>query len=79
MEKTTQAEQIRELDERELALVSGGINLGAGTGGLFSVNNFLAASRVAGGAGLLYQSFKIGWDIGSYGYNAYTSYRTSSR
>lgn len=77
MESCVYKNQIREINDSELNLVSGGSSLGVG--GLFGVKSVAAALRVAGGVGLLYQSASIGWDIGSWGYNTYTNYRYNSR
>jgi hypothetical protein len=70
--------ELRKLEEHEVDLVSGGINL-LGPGGLFSLRNLTRASRFAGGVGLLYHSAKLGYDIGSWGYANYTHYKYSSR
>ncbi len=78
MELSVYEDQIRELDVREINLVSGGFAFGTGLGGIFSPRNVSAALRLGGGIGLVYSSFKIGWDIGSYGYKAYNRYKYNS-
>jgi hypothetical protein len=80
MQNTISGNQIRELELRETELVGGGaIELGTGAKGLFSARNVAGALRLAGGLGLLYQAGKLGWDLGSWGYNSYTRYKYSSR
>lgn len=79
MEICINTDQIRELDEDRLSMVSGGFNFGTGPGGIFSPKNLGAAGRFAGGVGLLYTSFRVGWDIGSYGYTAWSRYKYNSR
>ncbi|MFT7459864.1 MAG: hypothetical protein ACI909_002547 [Planctomycetota bacterium] len=79
MELMLKNEKIRELNIGELSLVGGGISLGTGTGGIFGAAGVGAALRLAGGLGLLYQSGKFGWDLGSWGYNTYTNYRYHRR
>jgi len=69
---------LRKLEEHEVDLVSGGIDL-LGPGGLFSLRNLTRAGRLAGGVTLLYHSAALGYDIGSWGYNNYTRYKYSSR
>lgn len=71
--------KIRELDESEISLVNGGIALGTGPTGIFSTANLANAVRLGGGLTLLYQSGKLGWDIGSWGYKTYIRYKYSAR
>ena len=72
-------QRIEELNGQQLEKVCGGVNFGTGAGGLFSIANVSSALRFAGGLGLIYQSGKLGWDIGSYGYSAYSRYKYSTR
>jgi len=64
---------LRELSPDEINLVSGarpeGYLNALVNRGLFSPANIAAASRLAGGLGLVYGSFKVGWSIGSWAYN----------
>lgn len=62
----------RQLTLEELDQVSGGSRLyGTGSGGIFSSSSFGAASRFAGGLGLLYGSFQVGYSIGTFISNRY--------
>ncbi len=71
--------KMRKLNESELDEVYGGLDFGTGGRGLFSPNNILKAARFSGGVGFVYSSFKLGWDIGSYGYSTYSRYKYSTR
>ena len=71
--------KIVELELTRLENVVGGVSFGTGTGGLFGTASVSAALRLAGGLGLIYQAGKLGWDIGSYGYSAYSRYKYSTR
>ncbi len=78
MEITIEGNQIRELDDRELMLVSGGRDFGTGVGGLFSPKNLAAATRLSTGLGYLSAAFGVGFTIGTYGYSAYSRYKYNS-
>lgn len=39
----------------------------------------VSGGKFAGAAGLVFASFKLGWDIGSYTYDSYIHYRYNSR
>jgi len=71
MELCAYKDQIRELDTSDLEFVAGG--------GIFSPTNLLNARNFAGGIGLVYASYRIGWDIGSYAYSTYNNYKYNSR
>ncbi len=79
MNKTIAESKIRRLQAYELENVCGGFEYGTGARGIFSSRNFLRASRLAGSLGLLYGAYQVGYDIGTYGYKTYTSYKYSSR
>ena len=79
MNTVKNTKHIEVLSEHQIEKVCGGVNFGTGTGGLFGIANVSAALRLAGGLGLIYQSGKLGWDIGSYGYSAYSRYKYSTR
>jgi lactobin A/cerein 7B family class IIb bacteriocin len=76
-------QNVRELSLSELSQVSGGRGptgvYGTGAGGLFSSASFGAASRFAGGFGLLYGSFQVGYAVGTAIYSGYTYYRFGGR
>ena len=65
------------LGDNEVAQITGGgwSGFGTGPGGIFSAANIGAASRFAGGLGLLVGSAQVGWSIGTAAYNTYTRYR----
>jgi hypothetical protein len=72
----TQAKQnpgVRELSLREVEQVGGGVfnNWFTGAGSIFSTESIAAASRFAGGLGLLYGSYNVGNEIGSWVYDRY--------
>lgn len=56
---------MRELTFNEVDMVSGGFDWGTGANGIFSNTNFGSASRFAGGLGLLYGSFQVGYSAGT--------------
>lgn len=64
---------LEELDEHDCMQVSGG-HYGTGPAGIFSATNLAVASRFAGGIGLLYGSWQVGWGIGTSIYEAYSLY-----
>ena len=66
---------IVELDEKSLSLVSGGIALGTGAGGIFSPTNIAAAGRLVTGFGYLGSAFGVGYAIGTFGYQGYNHLR----
>jgi len=70
---------IRELQDEEIERVAAGLTLGTGPTGIFSAGNVAAGLRLVGGIGLLATSAKFGWDLGTYGYKSYTSYKYSTR
>jgi hypothetical protein len=61
---------MRELTVDELSAISGGLELGTGTGGIFSAGNIAAASRLLAGAGALYAAWQFGTRIGRGIYNS---------
>ena len=71
-------ENTRQLTVDELNQVSGGSRLngfGTGAGGIFSSSSFGAASRFAGGLGLLYGAFQVGYGAGTLLRNGYLAIR----
>ncbi len=79
MELCINEDQVRELSKNEINLVSGGLNFGTGATGIFSAGNVAAGIRLAGGIGLVYSSYRIGWDIGGYLYSSYNRYKYNIR
>ncbi len=75
MELYVNKDQIRELSKRELGLISGGIGLGTGATGIFSIANIAAAGRLVSGLGYLGGAFSFGYAIGTYGYRTYSRYK----
>jgi hypothetical protein len=64
---------MRELTLSETSLVGGALDLGTGTGGIFSGANVGAATRLIGGVGALYAAWQVGTAIGTaiYGSRGY--------
>ena len=76
MELCLNSKEIAELKVDELELVNGGRRrFGTGRGGIFSARNIAGGLRFAGGLGLLYSSYNVGYSIGSFGYSTYSNFR----
>ena len=69
----TDSGRMTVLETHDLEAVYGG-EFGTGPGGIFSPTNLARAGRFAGGLGLLYTSYQVGFGIGTAIYNRYTSW-----
>jgi bacteriocin-like protein len=69
---------MRELTVNELSAISGGLELGTGAGGIFSVRNIAQAGRLVSGLGAVSLAWELGWRVGTGIYNSSTFQRLST-
>ena len=57
---------MRELNAVEVEQINGGFDGWTGAGQIFGAESIAAASRFAGGLGLLYGAYNVGYGIGTW-------------
>lgn len=57
---------MRELNMQEVEQISGGFNGFTGAGQIFGAESIGAASRFAGGLGLIYGAYNVGYSAGTW-------------